>query len=428
LNKKTCDGKKHFLKDCPSTSKEEAHRLFDERRQALKVRRAKIKEAKAEKRRKLERVKKAKIMQQHDVRKCKSAIRFMLEGMLIDAAAEDTGADATVVPDKVVAKMEQRGLAVERIKLEKALVFKTARADGPEITYRTKIIVKRLTCQVRGVSVVFRSATLFVSNDIEEMLIGRDILDKTGFSFAEHLTKNVGTLNEMDLSSEGTSEQAPPKASSQCVGNISRLAVFGGYERYEGDLAIEADTERLRRVKPVRMPDLPPTHGSDPLENEQPEIEIGENTVEELAETRKGLIDKALKAGFPAEYAPAMRDLLEEFQDIFRIRLDHSPHADVAPTGADVQPDIKPSRAPPSHYNPRQRSFISTYCDKLLRNKLAVKIKTSDWVSPPLLVKKGPPAYFRFTLDLRGPNYATRKHDFVMENLEEEPAKLSGGK
>jgi hypothetical protein len=36
------------------------------------------------------------------------------------------------------------------------------------------------------------------------MLIGRDILDKTGFSFAEHLTKNVGTLNEMDLSSEGT--------------------------------------------------------------------------------------------------------------------------------------------------------------------------------------------------------------------------------
>jgi hypothetical protein len=192
LNKKTCDGKKHFLKDCPSTSKEEAHQLFDERRQALKVRRAKIKEAKAEKRRKLERVKKAKIMQQHDVRKCKSAIRFMLEGMLIDAATEDTGADATAVPDKVVAKMEQRGLAVERVKLEKALVFKTARADGPEITCRTKIMVKRLTCQVRGVSVVFRNATLFVSNDIEEMLIGRDILDKNGFQFRRTPYKECG--------------------------------------------------------------------------------------------------------------------------------------------------------------------------------------------------------------------------------------------
>jgi hypothetical protein len=288
LNKKTCDGKKHFLKDCPSTSKEEAHQLFDERRHARKVRRAKIKEAKAVKRRKLERDKKAKIMQQHDARECKSAIWFTLEGMLIDAATADTGADATVVPDKVVAKMEQRGLAVERIKLEKAVVFKTARADGPENTCRTKIIVKRLTCQVRDVSVVFRNATLFVSNDIEEMIIGRDILDKTGCSFAEHLIKIVGTLNEMDLSSEGTNEQAPPEESSQYVGSISRLAAFGGNERYEGDFAIWADAERLRRVKPVRMPDLPPTYGSDPLEYEEPEIEIGENTVKELAEAVVG--------------------------------------------------------------------------------------------------------------------------------------------
>jgi hypothetical protein len=206
----------------------------------------------------------------------------MLEGMLIDAATEHTGADATVVPDKVVAKMEQRGLAVERIKLEKALVFKTARADGPENTCRTKIIVKRLTCQVRGVSVVFRNATLFISSDIEEMLIGRDILNKTGFSFAEHLTKNVGTLYEMYLRSEGTNEQAPLEESSQYVGSISRLATFGGYECYEGDLAIGANAERLRRVKPVRMPVLLPNQDSNPLEDEEPEIEIGENTVEEL--------------------------------------------------------------------------------------------------------------------------------------------------
>jgi hypothetical protein len=139
----------------------------------------------------------------------------MLEGMLIDAATEGTGADATVVPDTVVAKMEQRGLAVERIKSEKALVFKTARADGPDISCRTKFIVKRLTCQGRGVSVVFRNTTRFVSNDVDEMLIGRDILYKSGFSFADHLTKNVVTLNEMDLSSDGSNLQAPPEPSSQ---------------------------------------------------------------------------------------------------------------------------------------------------------------------------------------------------------------------
>jgi hypothetical protein len=88
------------------------------------------------------------------------------------------------------------------------------------------------------------------------------------------------------LSSEGTKEQARHEASSEYVGSISRLAAFGGYEHYEGDLAIGADAERLRRVKPVPMPDLPPTHGSDPLEDEEPENEIGENTVEKLADAR----------------------------------------------------------------------------------------------------------------------------------------------
>jgi hypothetical protein len=175
------------------------------------------------------------------------------------------------------------------------------------------------------------------------------------------------------------------------------------------------------------MPDLSPTHGNDPLEDEEREIEIGENTVEELAEARRGLITKALKAGLPAEQAPAMRDLVEEFQDIFRIRLDDAPPADTAPMGVDVQPKFKPRKTPPRHYNPRQCSFVSTCCGTLLRNRLAVKIKTSDWVSPPLLVKKYPPAYFIFSLDLRGPNYATRKHDFVLPNLEQEPAKLARG-
>jgi hypothetical protein len=57
-----------------------------------------------------------------------------------------------------------------------------------------------------------------------------------------------------------------------------------------------------------------------------------------------------------------------------------------------------------------------------------VKIKTSDWVSPPLLVKKDPPAYFRFTLDLRGPNYSTRKHDFFHAKFGRRASKLSGAK
>jgi hypothetical protein len=63
-----------------------------------------------------------------------------------------------------------------------------------------------------------------------------------------------------------------------------------------------------------------------------------------------------------------------------------------------------------------------------VKNTLAVKIPTSDWESPPLLVKKDPLHHFGFTLDLRGPNYATEKIDLTMPHLEQEPAKLLGAK
>jgi hypothetical protein len=147
LNTKTCDGKRNSLRAWPRTSKEEAHQLFDERMQAPKGRRAKIKEEKAEKCRKLERIKKAKMTQQHDVRKCKSAIRFMLEDVIIDAAAEDTGADATVVPDAVIAKMSRDTWRWNGSSCRNLWSLQLQELTAP-FTCSKNIIVKRVICQV----------------------------------------------------------------------------------------------------------------------------------------------------------------------------------------------------------------------------------------------------------------------------------------
>jgi hypothetical protein len=59
-----------------------------------------------------------------------------------------------------------------------------------------------------------------------------------------------------------------------------------------------------------------------------------------------------------------------------------------------------------------------------------MRIGTADcqWISPPLLARKTPPAIFRFALYLRGPNYATVKNDFMMPTLEEELTNLSSSK
>jgi hypothetical protein len=211
-------------------------------------------------------------------------------------------------------------------------------------------------------------------------------------------------------------------------GILSRLAAFGGEERYEESSLLEFERAGVRRIKPMWMPSLPPATEGDPLEEEEPEIEIGSNSSEELAMAREQLVQKAVQAGLPMENEREMRDLFQEFAETFRIRLADAEPAKVTKMTLNIEKEVRPTQDPPKQYNPRQKAFIETYCERLAKNKLAVKIPTSAWASPPLLVKKDPPHYFRFTLALRGPNYATEKSDLTMPNLEQELAKLLGAK
>jgi hypothetical protein len=111
----------------------------------------------------------------------RSAVRFILEGFLVDAAAADTGANASVLPESGVNKLESRGLDTQSIRLENPTVFHSAKANGVEIVCATKITVKKLSMEVRGVQVVFKNATTLVSKYIDDLLMGSDILNAVGF-------------------------------------------------------------------------------------------------------------------------------------------------------------------------------------------------------------------------------------------------------
>jgi hypothetical protein len=147
----------------------------------------------------------------------------------------------------------------------------------------------------------------------------------------------------------------------------------------------------VRRIKPVRMPRLPPAADGDPLDEEEPEIEIGSNSTEELAMARKQLVLKAVQAGMSIENEREMRDLVEGFADIFRIRLDDAEPAKVPKMTLIIENEVRPTKAPPRQYNPRQRAFVERYFERLPKNNLAVRIPTSEWASPPFLVKKDLP-------------------------------------
>jgi hypothetical protein len=121
--------------------------------------------------------------------------------------------------------------------------------------------------------------------------------------FAEFLEKNATEQEGIDLTYVNT-ERVMKEGTSR---SLSRLAAFGGEKRYEESSLLEVERAGVRRIKPVQMPSLPPATEGDPLDEEEPEIEIGINSPEELAMAREHLVQKAVHAGLPMENGREMR-------------------------------------------------------------------------------------------------------------------------
>jgi hypothetical protein len=95
------------------------------------------------------------------------------------------------------------------------------------------------------------------------------------------------------------------------------------------------------------MPSLPPAADGDPLDEEEPEIGFGSNSPEELAMAREQLVRKALQAGFSMENEREMRDLVEGFADIFRVRLADAEPAKVPKMTLHIKKEVRPTKAQP---------------------------------------------------------------------------------
>jgi hypothetical protein len=137
---------------------------------------------------------------------------------------------------------------------------------------------------------------MLVIKDIDELLMGRDILNAAGFAFAEFLEKNAKELDGTDLSYVNTESMVKTGVS----GSLSRMASFGGRERYWESSLLEAERAGVRSITPCAY--FSSGQEGEPLDEEEPETEIGSNSPEELAIAREQLVQKAVQAGLPMEY------------------------------------------------------------------------------------------------------------------------------
>jgi len=119
---------------------------------------------------------------------------------------------------------------------------------------------------------------------------------------------------------------------------------------------------------------------------------------EDPIEKRKILnekVEEARKNGLSDTGCETLKDLLIEFDDVVKLKLDAGKPADIEPLRVNLKPDAIPVRSKQRRYPPAKKEFMTNYVQQLLKLGFVKKTNAPAWVSAPLIVPKRPPAMYR---------------------------------
>ena len=119
-------------------------------------------------------------------------------------------------------------------------------------------------------------------------------------------------------------------------------------------------------------------------------------------------VKEAEKEGFSKSGQHELRELLKDFEDIFRLKLGNDPPADVTLMKIRLKPNSKPIKVKARRYAHNQRKFLNKYIDQLVKMGMLIEMSTAKWQSVPLLVlKPGTKVKYRMAIDIKPLNAAT---------------------
>ncbi len=375
LNKRTCPRERHFVNQCPHTSPEEKKTLLEKHREKIQLRKQEFSRKKTER---IQAIRRAEMS--------RSCTKFFLEGMLVDGEA-DSGSSVTIVPASLITKLRARGVELEESNLSTPRRYTVANGEA-SVLVNKKVKVPVLSLQQDGGTVVdLKNVQLFVSNEVEMLLLGRQLLNSLGFNFSSFLRKNADRLHNIDLAGVEPEEMDANPASCHSL-----------------DILEEFDDELLPDIM------LP----NDDVDHDQ--------EFEQMLERAKGQMTSQ-------EGYAELEQIVRQYRDVFYSGFSDKP-ADLPPMRLQLKPDCRSIRTPVRRYKPEQRAFMEETIEKLVGKGLLQKVESADWLSAPHLVDK-PTANgmtYRFTVDLRAVNHATMPEQSAVPTVEEEVTKVAGAK
>jgi hypothetical protein len=152
------------------------------------------------------------------------------------------------------------------------------------------------------------------------------------------------------------------------------------------------------------------------------DVDVGQESPEELADAIEGLLTSAEQADMSRDGVQSLRQLVIECKDVFRLKLGADPPANVKPLVINLRDGAEPVRMSARNYAPPQLKFMHDKIHDLEELGLVYKNTEAEWASPPLILPKPGPDQYRMTVDLRVPIASTKS----MHNRQDELHDLHG--
>ena len=374
------DNKYHFLRNCTEcTDPEERKRLLNEFRAEQKGKTRILKD------------------KERNVEDSTTLMKATFAETLTKVLCADSGSDVNLIGPKDLAALLSSGAEVKVKKFHAPRQYQMAAEEDID---DNKVFVEcdravRLDTRLHvrhAVGINLRNCTWMVSTqDVKEPLLGWQVLESLGLDIKQVLLAACDKFNgEVDISKLLPEEEDI----SGSVARICNQGIFHGHAAAEEDAALSEDDSLF--------------------------VSIGDDKPEEIDTAFRELLKEAQTEGMSDESWEQLRNMLNEYRDIFRIKLGRDPAAKVEPMQLNLKPNSKPIIAKARRYSTPQRVFISTFTTKLEEYGYIKQNKNAKWAAAPLLVPKPPPVNYRLTFDYRPVNAVTETIPWPMPHIESE--------
>lgn len=308
----------------------------------------------------------------------------------------DYGADNSALSASLIKQISSCGIDLNVTKLDNPIHLQAAFDLPPNAKFTVSSTAKMdITVSLPCGNLILRNVLFWVvDQDMNEIILGRPLLQCIGFDLDKVLTKLQADEGEIDVAqrmADGCNEinHVDPDEKFK----VSSMSAYKGlwYEEKEHD--------------PIEFPDgITSKMGTD-----KPE--------EIMAEINKTL-KRATSAGMNPRNVDKCEAMMRKYMSIFRIKLGSDPPAKVDEYRVSLRENFRPFRSTQRRYAPTQKVFIEATIRSLERIGAVKYNPTARWASPALAVPKPGTNSFRFTVDLRGVNQQTVPVASAMPDLE----------